>query len=188
MISKGSELLLNSLTQYYQKHPQYLKLLEKIIEGEYEISLRVMDWFITHYAKKNNIVYWIDDKNNKYYENIQEINPQLKKFHLYLDYRSQLKSYSKLYFDPFRRHERITFIINQKPLKTIETTIGQLNFFRWIFQNHVLDYLLKYQSSIENAMNKEQTHKKIETVKPIRGQGKVINNSFMQSQCFLNFD
>lgn len=187
-MNKGSELLLNSLTQYYKKHPQFLHLLDRIIEGDYEISLRVMDWFITHYAKYNNTLYWIDDKNNYYYENIQVMNPQYRKFHLYLDYRSQLKSYTKQHFDPFRRHERITFMIQQKPLKTIETTIGQLNFFRWIFQNHILSYLKKYQKPVELAMNKEQSQKKKENIKAVRGQGKVIQNSFMQSQCFLNFD
>ncbi len=187
-MNKSSELLLNALTVYYQKHPQYLHLLDKIIEGEYEVSLRVMDWFITHYAKYNNILYWIDEKNNGYHEKIQEMQPHYRKFHLYMDYRSQLKSYTKLYFDPFRRHERITFVIQQKPLKTIETTIGQLNFFRWVFQNHILTYLKKYQKTIESAMNQEQIQKKKDNVKTVRSHGKIIHNAVMQSQCFLKFD
>ena len=61
MISKSSDLLLNSLTQFYDKHLNHRKTLSKMIEGKHTISLRVMDWFITHYAKYKNIIYWIDD-------------------------------------------------------------------------------------------------------------------------------
>ncbi len=188
MLSKSSELLLNSLTQYYHTNPEHMHILEDIIEGKYTISLRVIDWFITHYSKYNNILYWIDTKQDRLYETIKEIHPNLRKFHLYLEYRSQLKSYTKYFFDPFRRHDRISFIVKHKPRTVIETTVGQLNFFRWVFQNHILEYILKYQKDIELAMNQEYSKKKNNIIKPIRGQGKTIQNTFMQSQCFLRFD
>jgi len=200
MISKSSDLLLNSLTQFYDKHPSYRKILANMIEGKHTISLRVVDWFITHYAKYKNIVYWNDDAEGTYLENVTTMKPSLRKFHLYLDYRAQLKSYTKLYFDPFRRHDRISFIIENKPLTVIETTIGQLNFFRWIFQNHILDYLLKHQVEIEKSMNQFQNKKKsggetsstkqiADTIpKQPRGQSKPLTNTFIQSQCYLRFD
>uniref|UniRef100_A0A6C0CU65 Uncharacterized protein n=1 Tax=viral metagenome TaxID=1070528 RepID=A0A6C0CU65_9ZZZZ len=203
MISKSSDLLLNSLTHFYDKYPNHRKTLENIIEGKHTISLRVMDWFITHYAKYKNILYWIDDTVGIYIEHVDTMKPSLRKFHLYLDYRAQLRSYTKLYFDPFRRHERISFVIEKKPLTVVETTIGQLNFFRWIFQNHILDYLLKHQAEIEKAMNQFQSKKKLcgegldkQSVNHItdiipkqsRGQSKPITNTFIQSQCFLRFD
>ena len=200
MISKSSDLLLNSLTQFYDKHPSYRKILANMIEGKHAISLRVVDWFITHYAKYKNIVYWNDDVEGTYLENVTTMKPSLRKFHLYLDYRAQLKSYTKLYFDPFRRHDRISFIIENKPLTVIETTIGQLNFFRWIFQNHILDYLLKHQIEIEKSMNQFQNKKKsggetpstkhvADTIpKQPRGQSKPLTNTFIQSQCYLRFD
>lgn len=200
MISKSSDLLLNSLTQFYDKHPSYRKMLANMIEGKHVISLRVVDWFITHYAKYKNIVYWNDDAEDTYIENVTTMKPSLRKFHLYLDYRAQLKSYTKLYFDPFRRHDRISFIIEKKPLTVIETTIGQLNFFRWIFQNHILDYLLKHQAEIEKSMNQFQNKKKsggetsstkqlADTIpKQPRGQSKPLTNTFIQSQCYLRFD
>lgn len=193
MLTKGSDLLLSFLTQFYQKNPAYLKLFEKIITGEYDISLRVIDWFITHYAKCHNIVYWIDDKNKIIYDDLINISPEYRKFHLYLDYRSQLKSYSKLHFDPFRRHERISFVIENKPLKAIETTVGQLNFFRWIFQNHILDYLINHKKQVEKEMSNEQNSKKNNNTKNNNTRNKtrnskIIQNTFMQSQCYLNFD
>ena len=69
-----------------------------------------------------------------------------------MEYRAQLQSYTKLFFDPFRRHERITFILEQSPLVSIETTVGQLNFFRWAFQNHVFEYILAHLQHIEETM------------------------------------
>lgn len=201
MISKGSELLLNSLTVYYDKYPEYRNVLNNIVQGNYKVSLRVIDWFITHYSKYKNILYWIDEENNKIYENILKVGPHLRKFHLYLEYRAQLKSYTKLYFDPFRRHERISFILEHKPITFIETTIGQLNFFKWIFQNHILEYIESHQKEIEKQMNEYQNSKKKEDPllnkndsskdiipKQARGQCKSISNMFFQSQCCLRFD
>ena len=206
MISKGSELLLNSLTVYYDKYPEYRIDLNNIIQGKYKVSLRVIDWFITHYSKYKNILYWIDEENNKIHESILKVGPHLRKFHLYLEYRAQLKSYTKLYFDPFRRHERISFILEHKPITFIETTIGQLNFFKWIFQNHILEYIQTHQKEIEKHMNEYQNSKKRDDKeseklindqdniskniipKQSRGQCKSISNMFFQSQCCLRFD
>ena len=61
-----------------------------------------------------------------------------------------MKSYSKFYFDPFRRHNRITYVIDEN--RTIETTIGQLNFFRWVFKNKILDYVQRYSKKIAKEM------------------------------------
>jgi hypothetical protein len=144
-------LLLTSLTQYYQQHPEYAHKLKEILNGLSPVSLRIIDWFVTHYAKKQNVNYWLtNDKKN--YFTILPSQSDMFKFYLYVDYRAQLKSYTKLLFDPFRRHERISFIIQSKPLEVIETTVGQLNFFRWAFENHVIDYMIDKIDIIEQDM------------------------------------
>jgi len=144
-------LLLTSLTQYYQQHPEYAHKLKDILNGLSPISLRIIDWFVTHYAKKQNINYWLTNDKQKYFITLSS-QSDLFKFYLYVDYRAQLKSYTKLLFDPFRRHERISFIIQSKPLDVIETTVGQLNFFRWAFENHVIDYMTEKIDIIEHDM------------------------------------
>jgi hypothetical protein len=35
----------------------------------------------------------------------------------------------------------------------IQTTIGQLNFFKWAFENEIIEYIEKYKSDIESDMN-----------------------------------
>ena len=47
--------------------------------------------------------------------------------------------YSKKRFDPFCRWDRI--VIPYKDGNSIQTTIGQLNFFKWAIENLVLDYV-----------------------------------------------
>jgi hypothetical protein len=47
-----NELLLNNLMEFYNNE-YYLNRMLKIITGESKISLRIVDWFATNYAKKN---------------------------------------------------------------------------------------------------------------------------------------
>lgn len=180
----SKQLLLSSISSFYEKNPIYKNKLEVIIQGDYPVSLRVIDWFITHYAKEQQIIYWID--KDIIHTHPKDFNPAFKKFNVYLEYRAQLKSYTKLFFDPFRRHERISFIISNNPLKVIETTIGQLNFFRWIFQNRILDYIEKNQENIENSMTKFQSHKKEPNKK--KKSRSITNQLITETQCFLRFD
>jgi len=35
----------------------------------------------------------------------------------------------------------------------IQTTIGQLNFFKWAFENEIIEYIEKYKDEIESDMN-----------------------------------
>ena len=136
------ELLLSSLNQYYNNNIENKELFNNIINGKHKLSLRLIDWFVTHYARNNNIYYWTNNIEifEQFPDNYNDNN--IKKVNIYLDYRAQLKSYTKLYFDTFRRHQRITFYINDNI--SIETTIGQLNFFRWIFSNNILEYTIIY--------------------------------------------
>jgi activator of HSP90 ATPase len=78
-----------------------------------------------------------------------------------MNYKNQLKAYSKKLFDPFCRRERISFQIPGPD--AFLTTVGQLNFFRWALEKGILDYIKGHQPEIEKEMNtamKEQTKQK----------------------------
>jgi hypothetical protein len=66
-------------------------------------------------------------------------------------YKSQLKAYSKRKFDPFCRRDRILFEIDED--HSVETTIGQLNFFKWAISNMIVDYIELHKDEIEYDMN-----------------------------------
>jgi hypothetical protein len=147
-----NQLLLNNLMEFY-KHEPYLTKMLKIITGESKISLRIVDWFATNYAKKNYTLYTITD----------QINNQTIRFKVYFDYKLKLKAYSKKRFDPFCRWERIS--IPYKDGTCIETTIGQLNFFKWALENKVIDYIEENYETIEKDMNsRNSTSKRKETM------------------------
>ena len=56
-----NEMLLNKLMEFYNVDNNLSKML-KIITGESKISLRIVDWFATNYAKKNYTLYEMTNK------------------------------------------------------------------------------------------------------------------------------
>jgi hypothetical protein len=137
-ISSKKDLLMQSLINFFATKENLDKVIP-IITGKSKISLRILDWFVTNYSKKNNISYEI------------ELNNKKKNFIVYLDYKSQLKAYSKKQFDPFCRRERISFFDHSNT--ELVTTVGQLNFFRWAIETNIINYIIENFSLIENDMN-----------------------------------
>ena len=131
-----NDLLLKRLTEYYTRDNNLDKMLS-IINGESKISLRIVDWFATNYAKKFYTVYNIENTD--------------RRFKVYIDYKLKLKAYSKRRFDPFCRWDRIN--IPYKDGNYIQTTIGQLNFFKWALENDVIKYIENNYQDIEKDMN-----------------------------------
>ncbi len=148
--TKQNDVLLNKLLEYYKDNNNgNMQKMLSIINGESRISLRIVDWFATNYAKKHYTVYDINDN----------------RFKVYVNYKLNLKAYSKKRFDPFCRWQRIT--IPYEDGKYIQTTLGQLNFFKWALQNGVVKYIENNYSEIESDMNnRNSTSKK----KPITTQ------------------
>jgi hypothetical protein len=145
LLSK-EEVLLESLHDFYKDKKHVEKILP-IVTGNSEISLRVLDYFVTNYSKNNSIVL---DKNTNY--------------NIYQDYKNKLKSYNKRFFDPFCRinkknmTNKIAFKYDKENF--IITTIGQLNFFRWAIKNKIIDYVIKDHVKINNEMNNLNVNKK----------------------------
>ena len=146
---------------YYKKIDKYFKSCTKdsiskmldIIYGKSNISLRVLDWFVTKYSKKR-----IDCGMSK----------ESEVFDVRISYKSQLKSYKKRYFDPFRRKKDTRFRYYFSGGQTIITTLGQLNFFKWAFTNNIVIYVeknLKQISKEMNLANKEDKKKKVKKSK-----------------------
>jgi hypothetical protein len=124
-----NQLLLKNLMKFYENRENLLKMMG-IINGESKISLRIVDWFVTNFAKKYYTVYSLGDSS---------IHMTGERFKVYNDYKLQLKAYSKKNFDPFCRWDRIKIPYDDSNF--METTIGQLNFFKWAIENQIIDYI-----------------------------------------------
>jgi len=149
---------------FYKVNDNLAKML-KIITGESKISLRIVDWFATNYAKKYYTLYPIEDSFGN-----------VRRFKVYVDYKLKLKAYSKKKFDPFCRWDRIS--IPFKDDSYIETTIGQLNFFKWTFENDVIKYIEQNYEAIEKDMNnRNSTAKRKEPIENAESANSISVNT-----------
>ena len=173
-ITSQELMLIVSLEKYYKENNNIKKILP-IVRGSSNISMRLIDYFVTNYSKKHRISY-----------NLKENNSNII-FNVYTSYKSQLKAYNKKYFDPFSRGDRIPFFFDDDCLIT---TIGQLNFFRWFTSKNIIEYVIDHLEEIEIDLNNSKSNikkkqkkslQKTSYKKPIKySQPNYINN--------LNFD
>ena len=129
VITTQEQWVLHRLNTFYSNE-SYLASLRELLDGKSPISLRILDWFVTNYAKEKNISY---------------VTPAGKHVIVYLAYKSHLKAYSKKMFDPFCRWTRIDF-------HGLSTTVGQLNFFAWVLEDSILDYVKEHYDDIHGDM------------------------------------
>lgn len=143
-------LLILPILRFFNKK-RNLKKLIPILDGTSPISLRLIDWFVTNYCKKFNTMF-----NIKYYENLDKgINTKIPDnfdnyFIVHSNYKGQLKTCNKKNFDPFCRRNRIQFYY--APKMYFETTVGQLNFFKWAIENYIINYIADNIKNIEKDM------------------------------------
>lgn len=179
-IINGKDLLMIHLVRFYKQKENISRIIP-IIEGKSRISLRLIDWFVTNYSKKYNVIIPVIRNNN-----------DIEYFKIYDNYKQQLKAFSKQQFDPFRRRERIIFLYD-KDNNSLETTIGQLNFFKWILKNNILDFIMKNISFIENDMinshHSNITQEKNDKRKiDIFEKNKPVNNNFSIGPKLVKFE
>lgn len=136
-IQSQEQWVLHRLERFYE-NSIHLEKVKSILDGTSQLSLRLIDWFVTNYAKKYNVAY---------------LSKSQKHVIVYLSYKSHLKAYSKKMFDPFCRWKRIVF-------HDISTTVGQLNFFEWAISDDVLEFLEKNREHVQSDMESRLHEKK----------------------------
>ena len=170
-----ADMLMLSLTRFYSL-PNHINKVISLVDGcnnpaeKNRVSLRLIDWFVTNYSRTHNIV----------------LNEGVARIDVYQNYRTQLKAYSKHQFDPFRRRDRILFHYVDSDtgnLKNIETTVGQLNFFRWMIENRILEYVETHTERIEADMVAGSEKRDI---KKVTNKEKQRNNTATTSTMLVN--
>lgn len=162
--------ILEGLYRWYGEREEMWRQFILIAGEKCNISLRIMDWFVTNYSKQKNIQYQLDEST----------------FNVFNAYKTKLRSDQKKRFDPFRRQTKIKFKSPIKPKlledgtpewdEWINTTLGQLNFFKWALENKVVDYVRDNITDIESDLgernnkthNRERKKNLQEGMKPMR--------------------
>lgn len=145
-LSQRQRSILKRLAPFYTTENANV-ILKPLIEQEGTISLRALDWLVTNYAKKHNIV--CCSKNSEL-------------FNIYHGYKVSLNHFRRRYFDPFRRRQRILIEVGGEHY---ETTTGQCNFLHWAHVNGVLQYAEEHSTEIELDMNRASNLHKAEKKK-----------------------
>lgn len=141
-----------------------LKLMIKIIDSKCDISLRSLDWFAAKFSKNRDKLNFVSGK--------------LEQFDVRISYDSQLKSFRKKYFDPFRRKKKFYYHYDKKnKAKRILTTIGQLNFFRWAIDYGILDFVKENLEEINEEMRKSIQKEKDKEKKRSRAKATAKKNN-----------
>lgn len=135
-MSKG-DILLKSLSAFYAEGDRMAQFTTYTSKDS-PISLRLLDWLVTNYAKKNNVVYILSKGSTSL------------TFNMFMEYKAQLKAYSKKFFDPFCRRDRADIVNSLGELQ--QTTVAQMNFFKWALSNRVIDYAMQNKDTIELDM------------------------------------
>ena len=146
-INSQIDLLFIDLMEFYKNQENLQKFKSVITGGIPNISLRLIDWFSTNYAKK-------------YYTVINNAEQETgRRFKVFDSYKLKLRAYGKDNFDAFSRGKRISVPYCVEMNETT-TTIGQLNFFKWTIENQIVEYILDNLEDIKKDMDSRSSNSK----------------------------
>lgn len=154
LMSKEESMIGNLLSFF--KTDKHFDILYELIKNEKsrknKLSLRLIYWFVTNYAKHYTTSYILEKK----YINI--ITPKTEVFLVWIEYEKELASEGKEYFDIFRRGAHVGKLIEVEFTKDkkLQTTVAQLNFFRWAIRKDIITFVRQnvdiiYKDMIERS-------------------------------------
>ncbi len=163
--------ILEKNKNFFSTNKKYINAMLEIINGESDISIRILDWFVANYSKKYNTCYKI------------RINGKDEFFYVNNEYKNRLNGYSKLYFDPFCRRKKVIYTYRSNDGSkevTFISSIGQLNFFEWAIRNKIIKYVQMNIKQIEADMK--------ETSKLNKEKKSILINSGSKSSNIVDSD
>lgn len=151
-LSTKEGLLLKSLMGFFEDKKNINTMIPIVTESS-PISLRVLDWFITNYSRDHTKTIVKDEL--------------LTDFDVYNSYKAQLKAYNKKMFDPFCRLHGSgkikKFRFKYGTDRSIMTTTGQLNFFKWAIENNIIAYVMRHYDAIKADLKQKENRKRSAT-------------------------
>ncbi len=126
-------LLYSDMFKFYANTHTF-DLFIQLISAKH-ISLRTIDWFITTWSNEKRIVLYWDGQS---WSDKQVNKTDMIYLNIYGEYINNLNTYSKKYFDIFKRNNNSS-IIN---FNNIHTNLAQLIFCKWLIESRLAHYIL----------------------------------------------
>ena len=140
MTQTRSERIETMLDAWFAAHSTERCRAESIVAGGDPVSLRMLDWFCTNYARNSRVVYVSDNTRG-----VVDVHAA---------YKSALATFHKQLFDPFGRTGGEPR--GKRPCRntrTLRLRMRQKNFFRWAVELGVIDYVTAHVGEIEHDMS-----------------------------------
>jgi hypothetical protein len=141
--NKKAITIATSCIEWFNEHPDSLDVFVRTIRRQEGFSLRIIDWTITNFSKRRRIT--------TFYKGLP--------IDLHNDYRRYLGVFTKRYFDPFARRERVDVLVAPQK-EHLSTTIGQLNFMKWLLERDLHLTILNARDDIETDMRQYEGGKR----------------------------
>lgn len=137
-ISLSDRCLLDSILEWYNEDLLNVTRFVSVVKRKNGTSLRVIDWLVTNFCRVHSIA----------------ISSKGFPRDLHREYQKNLVAYNKKNLAPFARRNKIRIKIFGKEERS--TTVGQLNFFRWYYNNGIDVYMTKHREVVENHMKENE--------------------------------
>lgn len=143
-INQTERLILYRTSIFFSKS-ENARVLHNMLNRKKPVSIRLLEWFVINYSKTQGTRYKVDDRGVKRY------------YHVYNEYRAQMKLLNKEHFDPFCRTHHVECIYRgSRHTWYFETSVGQLNYMYWAIRNGVLVYLQRHTDTVREHMRQAQ--------------------------------
>ncbi len=164
------KLLLDSLAEFY-RNGYFESIVWPIINTKIPLSIRLLDWLVTNYSLAFPVVY----PNPK--------NPDGEPFNVHDSYEQYENVWKKKLFDPFKRGQRIMFTVAGEGY---ETTIAQLNFFRWAIQFGVIEWAIQHKDDIKiHHQETKKARQKLIQAQPDRPKRRMRLTQVNKQNCLV---
>lgn len=144
-------VLYQELNIYFSKHIDQYDELREIINSKVKTpvrtrqhlpSLRGLEYVVTYLSRcKDGQGFYINnEKGERIYHDIHNM------------YKTTLGTHGKKCFDSFRRTTPITFSVSGRENAPIETTVAQLWWGKWIYEENIMPFIKKKWSEVRKDM------------------------------------
>jgi len=125
-----SKALLENLIKFYNVQENFDKL-QNILQNKTQISMRIIEYYTTVYAKENNRL-------------------------LHNEYKNMLRGLNKANFDPYCRKVKgvKTIFLFECESGNCYTTVAQANFYKWIIEKGIVECIQKEYPDISELCSR----------------------------------